>query len=136
VMARSSLYRTAPVGYREQPDFTNAVVGLRIELQPEKLLEKLLAIERSFGRDRRMSVPKGPRTLDLDLLLVFAEGEAVQYDSPALTLPHPEIANRRFVLQPLAEIAPELRHPVLRKSMRELLDELSAREGDSEVVRL
>jgi 2-amino-4-hydroxy-6-hydroxymethyldihydropteridine diphosphokinase len=136
VTARSSLYRTAPVGYREQPDFTNGVLGLKTELEPEKLLERLLAIERSFGRDRRVSVPKGPRTLDLDLLLVFTEGKAVRYDSQTLTLPHPEIANRRFVLEPLAEIAPELRHPALGKSMRELLDELSVRETDSGVARL
>ena len=145
LVAQSSLYRTAPVGYREQPYFINAVACLETELEPEGLLRELLGIERSFGRERDKSIRKGPRTLDLDLLLVFdrrdngkAEGEAILYESPALTLPHPEMANRRFVVQPLAEIAPDLRHPVLHKSMRRLLEELSAqgRNAEEEVTRL
>lgn len=145
VVAQSPLYRTAPVGYREQPYFINAVACLETELEPEGLLRELLGIERSFGRERDKSIPKGPRTLDLDLLLVFdrkdngkAEGEAILYESPALTLPHPEMANRRFVVQPLAEIAPDLRHPMLHASMRQLLEELSAqgRNAEEEVTRL
>jgi 2-amino-4-hydroxy-6-hydroxymethyldihydropteridine diphosphokinase len=139
VVAQSSLYRTAPVGYREQPYFINAVVCLETALEPEHLLREMLTIERSFGRDRRESVPKGPRTLDLDLLLVLDSGaEAVIFESPTLTLPHPEIVSRGFVLQPLVEIAPELRHPVMRKTMRELLKELSGCGGDAdeEVTRL
>lgn len=138
VTAQSSLYRTAPVGYREQPFFVNAVVCLKTDLEPENLLRELLAIERSFGRDRRESVPKGPRTLDLDLLLVFAsDGEAVRHESPGLTLPHPELANRGFVLQPLAEISPDIRHPALRKTVQLLLEELSAKLGNGEeVVRI
>ncbi|MGC2162815.1 MAG: 2-amino-4-hydroxy-6-hydroxymethyldihydropteridine diphosphokinase [Silvibacterium sp.] len=133
VTAQSSLYRTAPVGLREQPYFINAVVCLETALEPEGLLRELLAIERIFGRDRRAGVPKGPRTLDLDLLLVMDEdGVAVVYESPTLTLPHPEIANRRFVLAPLAEIAPEMRHPLLEKTMRGLLEELADRAGDAE----
>jgi 2-amino-4-hydroxy-6-hydroxymethyldihydropteridine diphosphokinase len=140
VAAKSSLYRTAPVGYREQPHFINAVVHMETALEPELLLRELLAIERRFGRERHRSVPKGPRTLDLDLLLVFDVNDksAVLYESPTLTLPHPEIANRLFVVQPLAEIAPGLRHPVLHKTMQQLLGELAGEGGEAkeEVTRL
>jgi 2-amino-4-hydroxy-6-hydroxymethyldihydropteridine diphosphokinase len=133
VAARSSLYRTAPVGLRDQPYFINAVVCLETALRPELLLEELLKIERRFGRERRGAIPKGPRTLDLDLLLVANEnGAGVVCVSSTLTLPHPEMANRRFVLEPLAEIAPGLRHSVLDQSMTELLAELASRGGDAD----
>jgi 2-amino-4-hydroxy-6-hydroxymethyldihydropteridine diphosphokinase len=125
------------VGYREQPYFINAVVCLETELKPEDLLRDLMAIERGFGRDRHAGVPKGPRTLDLDLLLVFEDGgAAVRHQSPTLTLPHSELANRRFVLEPLAEIAPELRHPVLHNTMSKLLEELASQSKADEVTRL
>jgi 2-amino-4-hydroxy-6-hydroxymethyldihydropteridine diphosphokinase len=120
VTARSSLYETAPVGITEQPSFINAVVALRAADSPEVLLKKLLAIERRFGRDRQNSPPKGPRTLDLDLLLM----DDLIVNTPSLTLPHPALAERRFVLAPLAETAPNLRHPVLHASMGELLSAL------------
>lgn len=130
VAAQSSLYRTAPVGYREQPNFINAAVCLETDLEPEPLLSWLLEIEREFGRDRRNSIPKGPRPLDLDILMVFQtagseqEPEPVLRQSPQLKLPHPEIPNRRFVLEPLVELAPAMRHPALGKTMRELRDAL------------
>jgi 2-amino-4-hydroxy-6-hydroxymethyldihydropteridine diphosphokinase len=103
--AMSSLYRTAPVGLKRQPDFINAVVALDTRLSPRDLLDELFAVEARFGRER--SVRNAPRTLDLDLLL---HGETVQ-DDPALTLPHPRMHERAFVLAPLAEIAPDLMIP-------------------------
>ena len=141
VVAQSSLYRTAPVGYREQPYFINAVACLATALELEDLLRELLAIERRFGRERNRGIPKGPRTLDLDILLVFRAdggGEAIVCESPTLTVPHPEIANRRFVLQPLVELEPELPHPLLHKTVRQLLRELSdnGENVDEEVTRL
>lgn len=137
VTAQSSLYRTAPVGFRDQPYFVNAAVCLETDFKPEDLLRELLAIERTFGRDRRSSIPKGPRTLDLDLLLVFEQGgTAVLQDSHMLTLPHPELARRRFVLEPLVEIDPKLRHPLLHKTMDELLKERTSKRNAEEIARL
>jgi 2-amino-4-hydroxy-6-hydroxymethyldihydropteridine diphosphokinase len=104
-LAASSLYRTAPVGIKHQPDFINAVALLETQLAPQALLDALFAIERQFGRQR--SVRNAPRTLDLDLLL---HGDAV-IDTPQLTLPHPRMHERAFVLAPLVEIAPQATIP-------------------------
>ena len=104
-IAASSLYRTAPVGLRHQPDFINAVVALELDtavLPAPTFLQSLFEIEASFGRVR--SIKNAPRTLDLDLLLYGNE----QHDSATLTLPHPRMTQRAFVLAPLAEIAPDL----------------------------
>jgi 2-amino-4-hydroxy-6-hydroxymethyldihydropteridine diphosphokinase len=103
VVKRSSLYRTAPVGHAAQPDFINAVAQLETKLPAERLLAELQQIEAHHGR--RRSFPNAPRTLDLDVLLY---GDAV-FSLPALTIPHPRMHERGFVLQPLIEISPELK---------------------------
>lgn len=105
LIAASSLYRTAPLGLKHQPDFINAVAALDTALAPLALLEALFAIEARFGRSR--GVKNAPRTLDLDLLLY---GES-RMNEARLTLPHPRMHERAFVLAPLAEIAPECSIP-------------------------
>lgn len=107
VRAVSSLRDTAPVGYVDQPRFLNGVVELETTLSARALLGVLLELERAFGRDRSTGPPMGPRTLDLDLLLY---GDAT-IDEPLLTVPHPRLHERRFVLEPLAELAPGLEVP-------------------------
>ena len=108
LVARSSLYRSRPLGPVEQPDFVNAVAGLLTRLEPAGLLAELKELEQRLGRERPV-VRWGPRRIDLDLLL---HGEA-RLDEPGLALPHPGIAERAFVLGPLAEIAPDLEVPGL-----------------------
>ena len=105
--ARSPLYRSAPVGPAGQPDYINAVAGVATELAPETLLAALQAIEHAHGRVRTQRW--GPRTLDLDILLY---GEAIRQD-PRLTIPHPRLRERAFVLYPLRDIAPDLSIPGL-----------------------
>lgn len=105
VVATSALYRTAPVGYDNQPDFINAVAELDTELSPQELLRQLLALETAHGRERPF--PNAPRVLDLDLLLY----DALQLNTPELVLPHPRLHERGFVLFPLADLAPELAVP-------------------------
>ena len=102
VVRSSSLYRTKPVGIADQPEFVNAVAQLETTLRPEALLDALLDVEQRFGRIR--AEKNGPRTLDLDLLLYDDQF----LELPRLTLPHPRLHLRAFVLQPLAEIAPNL----------------------------
>ena len=111
----SGLYETEPIGYLEQPPFLNAVVALETELAPHELLCALLGIERDLGRER--SFPNAPRTLDLDLLLV----DDVTLETAALTLPHPRLRERAFVLVPLAELAPDMVPPGSGETVRELM---------------
>ncbi|HTB97912.1 MAG TPA: 2-amino-4-hydroxy-6-hydroxymethyldihydropteridine diphosphokinase [Terracidiphilus sp.] len=127
-LCRSSLYSTEPVGYVEQPHFLNAVVSIQTALSARALLTGLLDLEHAFGRDRSHGIANGPRTLDLDILLL---GDLCIYES-GLEIPHPRLAERAFVLVPLQEIAPELIDPRHRKSITELLHRLV--QSEKEVI--
>ena len=118
VVARSSLYESEPVGKIEQNWFVNTTVAIITSMGPESLLNKIFKIEKAMGRERREKW--GPRIIDLDLL---AYGDRVIH-STALTVPHPEMAKRRFVLLPLSEFAGDYMHPVENKTIHTLLKEL------------
>lgn len=126
ITAFSNMYQTAAWGKTDQPDFLNQVISLETDLHPEKIMSELLAIELFFGR--RRDVIWGPRILDLDILFI---GNQI-VSSENLTIPHPQIAHRRFVLIPMAEIAPDFLHPVLQQTMLELLEQTT----DLQSVRL
>jgi len=125
VAARSALYSTTPVGFSDQPRFLNAVVAFHTARAPHALLTILLNIEQQFGRNRVAAVPNGPRTLDLDLLFY---GDLVVSET-GLEIPHPRLAERAFVLVPLNEIAPQLRHPCSGRTVNAMLQELAQRSG-------
>lgn len=119
----SSIYETEPRDLADQPWFLNQVIEVETSLLPMQLLERGLAVERKIGRVRR--VAKGPRLIDIDLLLY---DRAVVGAPPKLELPHPRMTERRFVLEPLAELAPDLRHPVTGRTAREMLAAVKAQD--------
>jgi 2-amino-4-hydroxy-6-hydroxymethyldihydropteridine diphosphokinase len=127
----SSVYETEPRDYTAQSWFLNAVIEGETGLLPIQLLHRCRQIERDLGR-KRSAISKGPRVIDIDILL---HGRAV-VDVPQLVIPHASMHERRFVLEPLAELAPELKHPVLLRSMRELLAATSGQKVRKTAIQL
>jgi 2-amino-4-hydroxy-6-hydroxymethyldihydropteridine diphosphokinase len=119
ILRISSVYETEPMERREQPWFLNLIVEAETSLYPLQLLQRTQRIEMDLGRKRLAA--KGPRTIDIDILLY---GNSVIH-SPSLEVPHPRLAERRFVLEPLAELAPDLRHPISRRTVKELLSAIA-----------
>jgi 2-amino-4-hydroxy-6-hydroxymethyldihydropteridine diphosphokinase len=114
VVRRSSIHETEPQDYLDQPRFLNMAIDVETDLTPRELLAAIQKIETEMGRQR--TIPKGPRTIDIDIL--FYANQVIA--TPALEIPHPRLTERNFVLDPLQEIAPDLRHPVTGKTVREL----------------
>jgi 2-amino-4-hydroxy-6-hydroxymethyldihydropteridine diphosphokinase len=125
VKAVSSFYETEPVDFVDQAWFVNCAVAIESRVGPERMMAELLRVEREMGRERIQR--RGPRIIDIDILMF---GERI-VDSPDLKIPHPAMQRRRFLLAPLADIAPEARHPLMNRTVRELLAELP----EGQVVR-
>ncbi len=119
-VAISSFYETEPIDVVSQPWFLNCAVKLDTEKMPRQLITAILSLEQEMGRQRKQG--KAPRTIDIDILLF---GSSI-IQIPSLTIPHPRMHERRFVLEPLAEIAPDTRHPVFKRTIRELREALPA----------
>lgn len=122
VERQSSLYETEPRDFTSQPWFVNQVIETRTHLFPRQLLSVIQRIETRLGRKR--IIAKGPRTIDIDI--VFFGNSVVE--TPELVIPHPRLSERRFVLEPLGELAPDIRHPLTRDTMRELLSRVSSQK--------
>ncbi len=122
VLRRSLIYETEPQGLRDQPWFLNLVVEAETSLPPAELLARIHEIEEQLGRKR--DVPKGPRTIDIDIL--FYDNAAIE--TAELQIPHPRLAERRFVLEPLAELAPQLQHPITGRTVVEMLSALAGQQ--------
>ena len=129
IVTVSSLYETEPVEFTAQPWFLNCVVKLDTERMPKQLLAGILDVEQQMGRRRTQN--KGPRVIDIDILLF---GNSI-IDTKGLTVPHPALHERRFVLEPLAEIASDVRHPVFKRTIRELRDTLPPGQAVRKVVK-
>lgn len=127
-LALSKLYKTAPQDKADQADFLNLAVLLSSELEPQALLESLLEIEKNFGRNRQFEVPKGPRTLDLDILYA----DSLVFDSPDLRIPHKSLTERAFALRPLLDLLPDAVDPVSGRPLSEFLEGL----GDQSVEQV
>lgn len=118
ILSKSPLHITAPVGYTDQADFANAIIKIETTKTPQELHSVLCTIETTLGKN--IAFKNGPRTIDLDIIFY---GSAI-LETPDLQIPHPRAHMRKFVLEPLAELDPEFVHPVLKKTIRELLGQL------------
>jgi 2-amino-4-hydroxy-6-hydroxymethyldihydropteridine diphosphokinase len=123
ILAESSLYETEPVGYLNQPWFLNAVLQVEQALTARELLNRIHEVEHRMGRKRE--IPKGPRIIDIDILFY----NDLILNDPDLIIPHPAVQDRKFVLEPMNEIVPEFKHPLLQKTIRQLLAECPDRSA-------